>query len=142
MTTETKIGLVVGSLAVLITGGIVTWHVMDENERNERTSINADIAPPPRQVHEPPPPQEPDPAPEPHARPPDVAKSKCFKSAKKLVKQAKGCGIDMGDRTPDAICRELLVQEEFSDEQAVGRLANFVSNGCRTLRVARDGDRI
>ena len=139
MTSETKIGLVVGTLAVLITGGIVTWHVIDENESNEKTSVNADIAAP-RQVHEPPPPQEPDPAPAAHARPPDVAKSKCFKSARKLVKQAKRCGIDMGDRTPDAICRELF--EDFTDEEAVGRLANFTRDGCRILRVARDGDRI
>jgi hypothetical protein len=72
----------------------------------------------------------------------DVARSVCLKAAENLVTQARHCGIDMGDRTPEAICTELLQQERFTDEQAVSRLAVFTSGGCKTLRVAREGDRI
>lgn len=72
----------------------------------------------------------------------DVTHSACFKRAGQLTKRAKSCGIDMGDRTPLAICDELLNGEQFADEQAVGRLDIFMEGGCATLRTARAGDRI
>lgn len=71
-----------------------------------------------------------------------VAKSQCFKAAKKLFKQAKGCGLDIGDRTVEKTCTELITGEGFDDQQAVKRLAVFTSDGCTTLRTAIDGDRI
>jgi hypothetical protein len=73
---------------------------------------------------------------------PDVEKSKCFKVATKLLKMARGCGIDVGDRSANKTCTELFTVDSFSDEQATGRLEIFMRDGCAKLRLAIENDRV
>lgn len=72
----------------------------------------------------------------------EVSDSQCHKTAARLFKVAKQCGIPVGDRTPTKTCSELLNDEKFVDDKAVARLEVFMRNGCEKLKLAIDNDRI
>jgi hypothetical protein len=107
----------------------------DEKPTAARTAIPSARAPDPS----PSPPVAPEPPAPPTA---NVEGSQCLKTARKLFKQAKGCGVDIGDRTAEKTCGELFSEDQFSDDQAVGRLKIFMRDGCKSLRIAIENDRI
>ncbi|MGE0551294.1 MAG: hypothetical protein AB7O24_13365 [Kofleriaceae bacterium] len=73
---------------------------------------------------------------------PKVHKSRCLKAARSLFARAKKCGIDIQERTAEKTCTELFEYEGFTDAQAVERMAVMTEDGCESLRVAIEADRI
>jgi hypothetical protein len=82
-----------------------------------------------------------EPSPRDSARSLKAGSGKCLKTARALFKQAKDCGIDIGDRTAAKTCSELFA-DNFNDEMAVGCMRFMTSDGCQSLRIAIDNDRI
>lgn len=66
---------------------------------------------------------------------------RCLRTARALFRQAKQCGIDIGARTAEKTCAELLA-DNFTDDMAVKRMAIMTADGCTSLRTAIENDRI
>lgn len=77
-----------------------------------------------------------------------ITSSRCYASAKRLIKTGTRCGIDMSKYSAEEVCRSLLVDENFTDDKAVGRLAIQMGEAypgddvCGAIRISVDGDRI
>ena len=113
---------------------------------NEREAVAPPAPNPPTEAreerrYEPNEPRMPDKPSESATPAPKLSGSRCLKKAKQLVSQAKKCGISYS-RTAKQICAELFTVDNFTDDQTVGRMDVFTRDGCGSLRVAIENDRI
>lgn len=76
-----------------------------------------------------------------------ISAPKCMKAAAALIKNGGRCKIDMRRYSPKAICESYIRGDNFTDEQAAGRLSNFsepmgTQTVCQSIGLAVRGDRI